>query len=165
MVIKPVNASERSSGCGLYLPDRSPLERVCTCAILTRPSMLELLLPHARLIEPKTAGKSWMKRWTKKLTRDAPALIDQIFAALSDQTITGPVPPRGVDHSQGALHVKELKAQCTLAATIVEDGRCVPSCSGLDCNARSRDQDHREYPAHRRRLQILPPHRLCDRLC
>lgn len=98
------------------------LERVFTGTILTRPIVLDLLIRYHGPHGLKAAGKSGVKRWAKNHTRKDPSvLIDQIFAALSEQTVTVPgaatvelIIPRV------AAQIKELKAQRGLVATEVE---------------------------------------------
>lgn len=98
------------------------LERVFTGTVLTRPIVLQLLIRYHGPHGLQAAGKSGVKRWAKNHARKDPsALIDQIFAALAEQTVTVPgaatvelIIPRV------ATQIKELKAQRALVATEVE---------------------------------------------
>ncbi|WHS34773.1 IS110 family transposase [Auritidibacter ignavus] len=98
------------------------LERVFTGTVLTRPMVLELLIRYHGPHGLQAADKSGVKRWAKNHARKDPsALIDQIFAALAEQTVTVPgtatvelIIPRM------AAQIKELKAQRALMATEVE---------------------------------------------
>ncbi|MEH0057962.1 IS110 family transposase [Auritidibacter ignavus] len=98
------------------------LERVFTGTVLTRPIVLELLIRYHGPHGLQAADKSGVKRWAKNHARKDPsALIDQIFAALAEQTVTVPgtatvelIIPRM------AAQIKELKAQRALVATEVE---------------------------------------------
>ncbi|AXR74011.1 IS110 family transposase [Auritidibacter sp. NML130574] len=98
------------------------LERVFVGTILTRPIVLELLIRYHGPEGLKAAGKSGVKRWAKNHTRKDPSiLIDQILAALAEQTVTVPgattvelIIPRV------AAQIKELKAQRALVATEAE---------------------------------------------
>lgn len=84
--------------------------------------MLELLIRYHGPAGLKTAGKSGVKRWAKHHARKDPSvLIDLIFAALAEQTVTVPgaatvelIIPRV------AAQIKELKAQRALIASEVE---------------------------------------------
>ena len=67
------------------------LERVLVGAVLTRAIMLELFIRYHRPARLKAAGKAGVKRWARNHSRKGPGpLIDHVFAALAEQTITVP---------------------------------------------------------------------------
>lgn len=98
------------------------LERVFAGTILTRPILLELLMRYHGPEGLQAIGKSGVKRWARNHTRKDPsALIDQIFAALAEQTVTVPgaatvelIIPRV------AAQINQLKAQRAIVASEVE---------------------------------------------
>lgn len=98
------------------------LERVFPGAVLTRAIVLDLLIRYHGPAGLKAAGKAGVKRWARHHSRKDPGpLIDQIFTALSEQTVTVP----GADAVElviprVAAQIKELKHQRDIVAEEVE---------------------------------------------
>lgn len=98
------------------------LERVFPGVVLTRQIVLDLLIRYHGPAGFKAAGKSGVKRWARNHARKDPSqLVDQVFTALGEQTVTVPgaqavelVIPRV------AAQIKELKAQREIVAGEVE---------------------------------------------
>jgi transposase len=94
------------------------LERAFPGTILTRSLVLELLIKYAGPTGLRAAGRGNMLRWARNHSRKDPAaLIDSVFAALGEQTVTVAgteavelVIPRV------AAQIKELKHQRTIVA-------------------------------------------------
>src|SRR5699024_6461048 len=67
------------------------LERVFAGKTITRPIVLNLLIRYHGPAGLQKAGKSAVKRWARNHTRKDPSgLIDAIFTALGEQTVTVP---------------------------------------------------------------------------
>lgn len=98
------------------------LERAFPGTILTRSLVLELLIKYAGPTGFRAAGLGNVQRWARNHSRKDPAaLIDTVFAALGEQTVTAAgteavelVIPRV------AAQIKELKHQRTIVAEEVE---------------------------------------------
>ena len=98
------------------------LERAFPGTILTRSLVLELLIKYAGPTGLRAAGRGNVLRWARNHSRKDPAaLIDTVFAALGEQTVTVAgteavelVIPRV------AAQIKELKHQRTIVAEEVE---------------------------------------------
>jgi len=98
------------------------LERVFAGKTITRPIVLDLLIRYHGPAGLQKAGKSAVKRWARNHTRKDPSgLIDAIFTALGEQTVTVPgsvaaelVIPRV------AGQIAELKAQRRILSKEVE---------------------------------------------
>jgi transposase len=98
------------------------LERAFPGTILTRSLVLELLIKYAGPTGLRAAGRGNMLRWARNHSRKDPAaLIDSVFAAWGEQTVTVAgteavelVIPRV------AAQIKELKHQRTIVAEEVE---------------------------------------------
>ena len=94
------------------------LERVFGGVVLTRAIVLELFIRYHGPAGLKAAGKAGVKRWARKHSRKDPGpLIDQVFTALAEQTVTEPgaeavelVIPRVAEQ------IKELKHQRDIVA-------------------------------------------------
>lgn len=85
------------------------LERVFKRKVLTRGSVLDLLVRYRGPAGLRSAGKSGVKRWAKNHTRKDPSvLIGTIFDALAEQTVTVP----GTEASESVVprHVSRIKA-------------------------------------------------------
>jgi hypothetical protein len=97
----------------LLLQIHPALERVFKGTVLTRSIVLDLLIRYRGPAGLRSAGKSGVKRWAKNHTRKDPsALIDAIFDALVEQTVTVP----GSEASESvvprhAARIKALKAE------------------------------------------------------
>jgi transposase len=97
----------------LLLQIHPALERVFKGTVLTRTIVLDLLIRYRGPAGLRAAGKSGVKRWAKNHTRKDPsALIDAIFDALAEQTVTVP----GSEASESvvprhAARIKALKAE------------------------------------------------------
>lgn len=105
------------------LPQIFPaLERAFPGTVQTRSLVLELLIKYAGPTGLRTAGRRNVLRWARNHSRKDPAaLIDAVFAALGEQTVTVAgteavelVIPRV------AAQIKELKHQRTIVAEEVE---------------------------------------------
>ncbi|GAA1198525.1 IS110 family transposase [Brevibacterium paucivorans] len=98
------------------------LERVFPGVVLTRAIVLDLLIRYHGPAGLKAAGKAGVKRWARHHSRKDPGpLIDQVFTALSEQTVTVP----GADAVEliiprVAAQIKELKHQRDIVAEEVE---------------------------------------------
>ena len=98
------------------------LERPFPGTVLTRPLVLELLIKYAGPTSLRTAGRGNVLRWARNHSRKDPtALIDAVFAALGEQTVT----VAGTDAVElviprVAAQIKELKHQRTIVAEEVE---------------------------------------------
>ncbi|NNV09609.1 hypothetical protein ETC03_26010 [Geobacillus sp. MMMUD3] len=93
----------------LLLQIHPALERVFNDTVLTRSIVLDLLVRYHGPAGLRTAGKSGVKRWARNHTRKDPsALIDAIFDALAEQTVT--VPGSQASESVVARHAKRIKA-------------------------------------------------------
>lgn len=98
------------------------LERAFPGTVLTRPLVLDLLIKYAGPTGLRAAGRPNVLRWARNHSRKDPAkLIDAIFAALGEQTVTVAgteavelVIPRV------AAQIQELKHQRTIVAAEVE---------------------------------------------
>lgn len=94
------------------------LERVFLGVVLTRTIVPELLIRCHGPTGLKAAGKAGVKRWARNHSRKDPGLlIDKVFAALSEQTVTVP----GADAVElviprVAAQIKELKHQREIVA-------------------------------------------------
>ncbi|PCC52102.1 IS110 family transposase [Brevibacterium aurantiacum] len=97
----------------LLLQIHPSLERVFKGTVLTRAIVLDLLVRYRGPAGLRSAGKSGVKRWAKNHTRKDPsALIDAIFDALAEQTVT--VPGTAASESvvpRHAMRIKALKAE------------------------------------------------------
>ena len=97
----------------LLLQIHPALERVFKGTVLTRAIVLDLLIRYRGPAGLRAAGKSGVKRWAKNHTRKDPSvLIDAIFDALGEQTVTVP----GTEASESvvprhAARVKALKVE------------------------------------------------------
>ena len=91
------------------------LDRVFKGTVLTRSIVLDLLIRYRGPAGLRAAGKSGVKRWARNHTRKDPsALIDAIFDALAEQTVT--VPGSRASESvvpRHAARIKALKAERT----------------------------------------------------
>lgn len=98
------------------------LERAFPGVILTRAIVLELFIRYHGPTGLRTAGKAGVKRWARQHSRKDPGpLIDKIFDALAEQTVTVP----GADAVElviprVAAQIKELKQQREIVAAEVE---------------------------------------------
>lgn len=98
------------------------LERVFPGVVLTRSIVLDLFIRYHGPAGLTAAGKAEVKRWARNHSRKDPGpLIDRVFTALSEQTVTVPgaeavelVIPRV------AAQIKELKQQRDIVAEEVE---------------------------------------------
>ena len=97
----------------LLLQIHPALERVFKGTVLIRVIVLDLLIRYRGPAGLRAAGKSGVKRWAKNHTRKDPSvLIDAIFDALGEQTVTVP----GTEASESvvprhAARVKALKVE------------------------------------------------------
>lgn len=67
------------------------LERALPSMVLTRPIVLDLFIRYHGPAGLKAAGKSAVKRWARNHSRKDPSdLVNEIFAALAQQTVTVP---------------------------------------------------------------------------
>ena len=98
------------------------LERVFAGVVLTREIVLEMFIRYHGPAGLKAAGKAGVKRWARNHSRKDPCpLIDQVFTALAEQTVTVP----GADAVElviprVAAQIKELKHQRDIVAGEVE---------------------------------------------
>ncbi|MDN6124006.1 MAG: IS110 family transposase, partial [Brevibacterium sp.] len=77
--------------------------------VLTRSIVLDLLIRYRGPAGLRAAGKSGVKRWARNHTRKDPsALIDAIFDALAEQTLT--VPGSQASESVVPRHAARIKA-------------------------------------------------------
>src|SRR5699024_2058229 len=98
------------------------LERVFPGVVLTRAIVLELFIRYHGPAGLQAAGRAGVKRWARNHSRKDPGrLIDQVFTALAEQTVTVPgaeavelVIPRVAEQ------IKELKHQREIVAGEVE---------------------------------------------
>lgn len=107
----------------LLLQVHPALERVFKGTVLTRRIVLDLLIRYGGPAGLRAAGKSRVKRWAKNHTRKDPsALIEAIFAALGEQTVTVP----GSEASESVIprlagRIKSLRAERAEITAEVED--------------------------------------------
>ncbi|MDA8025958.1 MAG: IS110 family transposase [Actinomycetota bacterium] len=107
---------------GLLLQVFPALERVFPGTRITQPLVLELFIKYRGPLRLRFAGKVKGLRWAKsKSSRDPTRLIDEIFGALAQQSVT----VAGTDAvelviPQIATNIKALKAQRLEVATQVE---------------------------------------------
>ncbi|PVE18416.1 IS110 family transposase [Arthrobacter sp. Bz4] len=98
------------------------LERVFVGTILTRTLVLDLLIKYAGPTGLRAAGRGNVLRWARNHSRKDPTkLINEIFAALEEQTVT----VIGTDAVElviprVAAQIKELKHQRAIVAAEVE---------------------------------------------
>ncbi len=107
---------------GLLLQVFPALERVFPGTRITQPLVLELFIKYRGPSGLRSAGKVKVLRWAKsKSSRDPTRLIDEIFGALAQQSVT--VAGTGAVElviPQIATNIKALKAQRLEVATQVE---------------------------------------------
>ncbi|GAA3852906.1 IS110 family transposase [Brevibacterium ammoniilyticum] len=85
------------------------LESVFKATVLTRSIVLDLLIRYRGPAGLRAAGKSGVKRWVRNHARKDPsALIDAIFDALAEQTVT--VPGSQASESVVPRHAARIKA-------------------------------------------------------
>ncbi|AOP52815.1 IS110 family transposase [Brevibacterium aurantiacum] len=93
----------------LLLQIHPALERAFKRTVLTRSIVLDLLIRYRGPAGLRAAGKSGVKRWARNHTRKDPsALIDAIFDALAEQTLT--VPGSQASESVVPRHAARIKA-------------------------------------------------------
>ena len=98
------------------------LERVFPGTVLTRSLVLELFIKYAGPTGLRAAGRSNVLRWARNHSRKDPAaLIDAVFTALGEQTVTV-IGTEAVELviPRVAAQIKELKHQRTIVAGEVE---------------------------------------------
>ena len=131
------------------------LERAFPGTVLTRSLVLELLIKYAGPTGLRAAGRGNVLRWARNHSRKDPAaLIDAVFAALGEQTVTV-----DRDRSRGTGHPARRRPDQGTQTPAGHRGRRsrktpgrLPSFQGLDVHAGSRHQDRRDHtPDHRRR--------------
>lgn len=98
------------------------LERVFAKKTLTRPIVLDLLERYGGPMGLQAAGKAAVKRWARNHTRNDPSeLIDAMFTALAEQTVTVPgAEAVEVVLPRLAAQIRELKTQRRQLAREVE---------------------------------------------
>lgn len=98
------------------------LERVFPGTVLTRSLVLELFIKYAGPTGLRAAGRSNVLRWARNHSRKDPVnLVDAIFTALSEQTVTV-IGTEAVELviPRVAAQIKELKHQRAIVAEEVE---------------------------------------------
>ena len=106
--------------------------------------VLDSLIHYEGPTKLAAAGRGRVLKWIRnRAKKDPAALVDAIFAALAEQTVTVPgTAAAELVISQLAANIKALQAQRdTIAGQVEEMCESFSSCPGLDVDARRRNQD------------------------
>ena len=137
------------------------LERVFAGEILSRTLVLDLLIHYGGPTKLAAAGRGRVLKWMRnRAKKDPAALVDAIFAALAEQTVTVPgTAAAELVIPQLAANIKALQAQRDTIAEQVEEmlesfplAQVLMSMPGVGIKTASNILDvHRRLPGLRRR--------------